>query len=150
MFIAAVFLRMCPVEGGIFEAGFSSLHSDNSTQQLADSAPRSMILYKHANCIRFSENAYSFLKRGRGPFLIQSPIFEATDLANYHRGRRNRSIWTPSLHHHHHHPRHIGWVSRRKAGRQLDRNRDCHLLPSSDTEREVYPVGNKMGAGITA
>jgi len=39
-----------------------------------------MILYKLANCIRFSENLYSFLKPGRDPFLIQSPIFEARNL----------------------------------------------------------------------
>jgi len=71
---------MCLVEGAIFDAGFSALYSDKSTQQLVDSTPCSMILYKLANCIRFSEILYIFLKRGRGPFLIQSPIFEARDL----------------------------------------------------------------------
>jgi hypothetical protein len=71
---------MYRVEGSIFGAGFSALHSDNSTQHSIDVVPCSMILYKLANCIRFSENLYGLLKRGRDPFLIQSPIFEARDL----------------------------------------------------------------------
>jgi len=80
MYIAALFLRMFTVEGSIFDAGFSALHFDNSTQYSVGSVPCSMILYKLANCIRFSENLYGLLKRGRDPSLIQSPIFEARDL----------------------------------------------------------------------
>lgn len=80
MYIAALFLRMYLVEGGIFDAGFSALHPDNSAQRLVDSVPCSMILYKLANCVRFSEILYGLLKRGRDPFLIRLPIFEARDL----------------------------------------------------------------------
>jgi len=96
---------MYHVEGGIFDAGFSALLSDNSTQQLVDSAPCSMILHKLANCIRFSEKLHSFLKRGRDPFLIQSPIFVARDMEIT---IEEQGITPYERFPSHPHPRHIG------------------------------------------
>jgi hypothetical protein len=92
------------VEGSIFDAGFIALHSNNSTQRLVDSIPCSIILYKLANFIRFSENLYGLLKQGRDPFLIQSPIFAARDL-EITIGEQGITLYESC---HHSSPRHIG------------------------------------------
>ena len=63
-----------------FDTGYSALCSDNSAHRLVDSAPCSVILYKLRNRIRFSDNLYGLLTRGRDQFLIQSPISEAIEL----------------------------------------------------------------------